>query len=63
MINFEEELALLRHIRAHFSSNEIELRVDANSPGQIILKYHSDFLIKKRQNILISKEYHVFFRK
>lgn len=33
------------------------------SPGQIILKYHSDFLIKKRQNILISKEYHVFFRK
>lgn len=29
-INFEEELALLRHIRAHFSSNEIELRVDAN---------------------------------
>ena len=33
------------------------------SPGQIILKYHSDFLIKKRQNILISKEYHVFFGK
>lgn len=29
-INFEEELALLRHIRAHFSSKEIELRVDAN---------------------------------
>lgn len=29
-INFEEELALLRHIRAHFSSQEIELRVDAN---------------------------------
>ena len=33
------------------------------SPGKIILKYHSGFLIKKRQNILISKEYHVFFRK
>lgn len=29
-IGFEEELALLRHIRAHFSSREIELRVDAN---------------------------------
>lgn len=29
-IHFEEELALLRHIRAHFSSKEIELRVDAN---------------------------------
>lgn len=29
-INFEEELALLRHIRNHFSSEEIELRVDAN---------------------------------
>ncbi|WP_303014090.1 o-succinylbenzoate synthase [uncultured Bacteroides sp.] len=29
-INFEEELALLRHIRAHFSAKEIELRVDAN---------------------------------
>src|SRR3712207_8061230 len=29
-INFEEELALLRHIRTHFSSKEIELRVDAN---------------------------------
>lgn len=29
-INFEEELALLRHIRSHFSSKEIELRVDAN---------------------------------
>ncbi|WP_336616562.1 o-succinylbenzoate synthase [Bacteroides acidifaciens] len=29
-INFEEELALLRHIRARFSSKEIELRVDAN---------------------------------
>ncbi|MDD3037452.1 o-succinylbenzoate synthase [Bacteroides sp.] len=29
-INFEEELALLRHIRTHFSAQEIELRVDAN---------------------------------
>jgi putative muconate cycloisomerase len=29
-INFEEELALLQHIRVHFSSKEIELRVDAN---------------------------------
>lgn len=29
-INFEEELALLHHIRAHFSAKEIELRVDAN---------------------------------
>lgn len=35
-IDFEKELALLRHIRTHFSSKEIELRVDANgafSPG------------------------------
>lgn len=29
-IDFEEELALLRHIRSHFSAREIELRVDAN---------------------------------
>ena len=29
-IDFEKELALLRHIRTHFSSKEIELRVDAN---------------------------------
>ena len=29
-IHFEEELALLRHIRAHFSAKEVELRVDAN---------------------------------
>ena len=29
-INFDDELALLRHIRAHFSVDEIELRVDAN---------------------------------
>ena len=29
-IGFDEELALLRHIRNHFSAGEIELRVDAN---------------------------------
>lgn len=29
-INFEEELALLRHIRSHFSAKDITLRVDAN---------------------------------
>jgi O-succinylbenzoate synthase len=29
-IGFEEELALLRHIRKRFSAGEIELRVDAN---------------------------------
>ncbi len=29
-IDFEEELACIRHIRNHFSKNEIELRVDAN---------------------------------
>lgn len=29
-INFEEELALLRFIRSHFSVKEVELRVDAN---------------------------------
>lgn len=29
-IHFEEEQALLRHIRSHYSSKEIELRVDAN---------------------------------
>lgn len=29
-IRFEDELALLRHIRNHFSAREIELRVDAN---------------------------------
>lgn len=29
-IRFEDEMALLRHIRAHFSAKEIELRVDAN---------------------------------
>lgn len=29
-INFSEELTLLRHIRCHFSAQELELRVDAN---------------------------------
>lgn len=29
-INFEEEITLLKHIRARFSAKEIELRVDAN---------------------------------
>lgn len=29
-IRFEEELALLRYVRSHFSSKEVELRVDAN---------------------------------
>ena len=29
-INFEDELALLKYIRQHFSSKDIELRVDAN---------------------------------
>lgn len=29
-INFEEELKLLKHIRKHFSSHDITLRVDAN---------------------------------
>lgn len=29
-INFDEELALIRFIRAHFSAREVELRVDAN---------------------------------
>lgn len=47
-IRFDEELSLLRHIRAHFSSKEVELRVDANgafSPGDALdkLKRLSDF--------------------
>lgn len=29
-IDFERELSLIKHIRAHFSAKEIELRVDAN---------------------------------
>lgn len=42
-IHFEEELALLRHIRTHFSAKEIELRVDANgafSPRDALAKLH-----------------------
>lgn len=42
-INFEEEMALLKHIRAHFSVKEIELRVDANgafSPIDALDKLH-----------------------
>lgn len=42
-INFEEELALVKHIRAHFSAKEIELRVDANgafSPTDALDKLH-----------------------
>ena len=34
-INFEDELSLLRHIRAHFSAQDIELRVDANGAFSI----------------------------
>lgn len=40
-IHFEEEIALLKHIRAHFSAGEIELRVDANGafpPGDALDK-------------------------
>lgn len=33
-IGFEDELTLLKHIRAHFSAKEIELRVDANGAFQ-----------------------------
>jgi Acyl-CoA synthetases (AMP-forming)/AMP-acid ligases II len=29
-INFEEEIALIKHIRKHYSASEIELRMDAN---------------------------------
>lgn len=42
-INFEEEMALLKHIRAHFSAKEIELRADANgafSPIDALDKLH-----------------------
>ena len=52
----EEAGCQIRNGKAHHFGKK-------GSSGQIILKYHSDFLIKKRQNILISKEYHVFFRK
>jgi len=40
-IDFEKELALLRYIRSHFSSKDIELRVDANgafSPADALQK-------------------------
>ncbi|MDR0349849.1 MAG: AMP-binding protein [Tannerella sp.] len=40
-IGFDEEIALLRHIRNHFSANDVELRVDANgafSPRDILDK-------------------------
>lgn len=42
-IHFEEELELLRKIRARFSAQEIELRVDANgafSPDEALDKLH-----------------------
>ncbi len=42
-IHFDEELALLKHIRAHFSAREIELRVDANgafAPSEALTKLH-----------------------
>ena len=42
-IHFEEELALLHHIRSHFSAREIELRVDANgafSPSDALDKLY-----------------------
>jgi o-succinylbenzoate synthase len=47
-IDFEEELELLRYIRSHFNSNELELRLDANgafTPDQALdrLKLLSDF--------------------
>ena len=40
-IDFEKELEILRFIRKHFSSKEIELRVDANgafSPKEAMTK-------------------------
>lgn len=40
-INFEDELALLKYIRQHFSVKEVELRVDANgafSPAEALDK-------------------------
>ncbi|MEG0647993.1 MAG: o-succinylbenzoate synthase [Bacteroides sp.] len=47
-IDFDRELALLRHIRAHFSATEVQLRVDANgafSPADALdkLKRLSEF--------------------
>ncbi len=38
-IDFEKELALLRHIRTHFSSKEIELRVDANGAFSPVMQW------------------------
>jgi o-succinylbenzoate synthase len=40
-IDFDHELSLIRHIRSHFSSREIEIRVDANgafSPADALSK-------------------------
>jgi o-succinylbenzoate synthase len=40
-INFEDELALIKHIRNHFTAKDIELRVDANgafSPKDALYK-------------------------
>jgi len=42
-IDFEKELGLLRYIREHFTSKDIELRVDANggfSPSDALSKLH-----------------------
>lgn len=42
-LKFKEELELLRHIRRHFSPNELELRVDANGafrPSEAMDKLH-----------------------
>ncbi len=42
-IDFEEELALIRHIRSHFSPEQIEIRGDANgafSPDNALEKLH-----------------------
>jgi o-succinylbenzoate synthase len=42
-INFEEELELLRFVRAHFSATEVEIRVDANGafdPNDALEKLH-----------------------
>ena len=47
-INFEEELALLRFIRSHFSAKEVELRVDANgafAPADAMEKLNSTYTL------------------
>ena len=56
-IDFEKELALLRHIRTHFSSKEIELRVDAVSYTHLRAHETDSYLVcrlllekKKRNN-------------